>query len=177
MRTFAVNIPTKSYLRKYLHKRYGYPIQINNRTLIGSVLVAYLNKKVYNDRSNSLDLFNTYATLNDRLECVVAQNEVFYGILGLQIEPAKVIIINRYFAAQFEDDVYRFCQNNLTSNGKHPGYDIALEKFAQMYDIEFDVDITFEALKKMEYRYRKKLEQNLTANVPPSKCLQQALFQ
>lgn len=177
MRTFAVNIPTKSYLRKYLHKRYGYPVVINNRTLIGSVLVAFLNKKVYSDRSNATDLFNTYATLNDRLECVVAQNEVFFGTTGLQIDPAKVIVINRYFSAQFEEDVHRFCLQNITSNGKRPGYDRALEKFAEMFDIEFDVDITFEALKKMEYRYRKKLEQNLTANVPASKCLQQALFQ
>lgn len=176
MRTFAVNIPTKSYLRKYLHKRYGYPVVINNRTLIGSVLVAFLKKKVYSDRSNATDLQNTFATLTDRLECVVSRDEVFYGNCGLHIEQEKVILINRYFAAQFEEDVHRFCQQHITNNGRHPGYDRALEKFADMYDIEFDVDITFEALKKMEYRYRKKLEENHTANVPSSKHLQQSLF-
>lgn len=176
MRTFAVNIPTKSYLRKYVHKRYGFPIMVNNRTVMGSVLIALLNKKVYSDRSNALDLYNTYCTLNDVIECVVAKNEVLYGTIGLYIDPAKALQINRYFAGQFEEDVYLFCQQNITNNGKHPGYDQALEKFARIHGIEFDVDITFEALKKMEYRYRKKLEHNLTANVPASKYLEQNVF-
>jgi hypothetical protein len=167
VRTFAVNIPTKPYLRKYIHKRYGHPIPLNHRTLIGSVILSYLQKKVYSDRSSQEDLRNTFSQFTERIECVIPQNEVIWGTGGLNIEVAKVLVINRYFGNQFEEDLYHFCQRNITP-GRYAGYDRALDLFAKRYDIEFEEDITFEALKKMEYRYRKSFEQNLTAIVPPS---------
>ena len=98
---------------------------------------------------------------------MIPQNEVIWGTGGLNIEVAKVLVINRYFGNQFEEDLYHFCQRNITP-GRYAGYDRALDLFAKRYDIEFEEDITFEALKKMEYRYRKSFEQNLTAIVPPS---------
>lgn len=176
MRTFAVNIPTKPYLRKYIHKHFGHPIVLNHRTLFGSVILGYLQKKVYSDRSNSRDLQSTFSQFTDRIECVISQNEVYFGNGGLFIEPAKVLVINRYFANQFEHDLYHFCKQN-TTQGRYAGYDRALYQFADKYGIEMEEDISFEGLKKMEYRYRKFIETNHTATVPPSgKPSQTSLF-
>jgi hypothetical protein len=43
----------------------------------------------------------------------------------------------------------------------------ALEDFCKRYNIEIEEDITFEALKKKEYRERKKLKEKLSKLVPP----------
>lgn len=168
MKTFSVSIPSKSYLRKYLHKRYGYPIPLNHQTLIGTTVLALLEKKIYSDRSNQEDVFRTYSSYTDKVEFVIAQSFVYKTGHMLEVPPHKAIVINRHFEAHFEEELYAFCQKEITSHRKYPRYDLAYERFAEKYGIEFDVDITYEAIKKMEYRFRKKLEQNLTAPVPSS---------
>ena len=168
MKTFAVSIPTKSYLRKYLHKRYGYPIPLNHQTLIGTAVLAMLEKKIHSDRSNALDVYKTYSSYNDKVQFVVPASFVYKTGHMLEVPSHKAIVINRHFEGHFEEELYAFCQREIRAHRKHPGYDQAYERFAARYGIEFDIDITYEALKKMEYRFRKKLEQNLTATVPAS---------
>ena len=139
MKTFAVSIPTKSYLRKYLHKRYGYPIPLNHQTLIGTAVLAMLEKKIHSDRSNALDVYKTYSSYNDKVQFVVPASFVYKTGHMLEVPSHKAIVINR------------------------PN-----EGSAARYEIEFNIDITYKALKKMKYRFQKKLEQNLTATVPAS---------
>jgi hypothetical protein len=175
VKTFALTIPTKSYIRKYIHRRYGYPVILNHKHLFGSVVLSYLQKKVYTSGATSIHQA-TYSTYRDRVEMVIPQSYIIKNIHGLNIPLEKAIVVNRYFENQFEEDLYHFCKYNLTKNGKHPGYDVAICQFADRHAIEFDVDITFEALKKMEYRFRKNLEKKDYEFVPSSKVHPLVLF-
>lgn len=79
---------------------------------------------------------------------------------GHSINPDKIIAINRYFEDVFIDDLYRFClERTKGSSGWRPGIDAAIEEFARAFNIIIDTDISFDALKKAEYRHRKKQEE------------------
>jgi hypothetical protein len=175
VKTFALTIPTKSYIRKYIHSRYGYPVVLNNKTLFGTVMISLLEKKAYS--SGARDIHKaTFSTYRDKVEMVIPQSYIIKNIHGLHISIDKAIVVNRYYENQFEEDLYHFCKYNLTKNGKHPGYDVAICQFAERHCIEFDVDITFEALKKMEYRFRKNLEKKDYEFVPSTKVHPLVLF-
>ena len=174
MKTFPVTIPAKGYTRKFIHKRYGCPVPINNSTLVGVVVSNILEKKkVYNDISPVEAMEQRYQRLTDRIELVITAGKFFHMALSPVISKEKVIAINRFWEALFEEELHMFCQKNIVP-GRYSGYDKALDKFADLYKIDFDVDITFDALKKMEYRFRKKLELNSSVNVPSGKELTQS---
>jgi len=173
VRNFSLSIPTKTYLKKYLYKRYGYPIQINNQTLIGIVVGSILEKKVH-DNNPKEDRENKFATFSDKLELVIPAYKIYSYEQGLHVSKKKAIVINRYFEVQFEEDLYRYClhntdpvSRNLNYKGRGGcGYDKAIINFASQYNLEIDVDITFESMKKNEYRFRKKIESLSCGNVP-----------
>lgn len=174
MKTFSLSIPTKTYLRKYLHKRFGYPIAVNSKTHFGMMVQLALEKKVYQD-SPGRDF--RYASFIDKVDLAISESLFFK--LGYDVPKDKAILINRYFEIQFEEDLYRHCQLRVDSDraklhrkGKGGcGYDKAINEFAELHGIELEVDISFECLKKSEYRHRKKIEKNFSAIVPSSKHL------
>lgn len=174
--TFGITIPTKSYLRKYIHTRYGYPVQINNKTLIGVVILAILEKKKAYYRGSRSAMQGVYSSYCDKVELSIPKSYITGNIYGLNVSTEKAIMVNRYFEQQFIEDLYNFCRYNLTDSGKHPGYDVSIYKFAERHKIEIDVDITFEALKKMEYRYRKNIEKKDDENVPCENAAAPTLF-
>ena len=174
MKTFAVTIPTKTYLAKYIHGRYGRPIFIDYSTLIGCTVMAFLDKKVPQD-SPTLFRDIRYASFVEKLEMVIPASRVLNYSTGLHISKDKAIVMNRFFEAQFEEDLHRHCYQSVDPSLRERrykgrggcGYEKAITEFAERYGIELDVDITFECLKKSEYRFRKNLEKRATAFVPP----------
>ena len=172
MKNFYLSIPSKPFIKKYIYKRYGYPVQVDNGTLIGVAISSILEKKVH-DNNPVDDRENRFSSLTDKIELVIPAYKVYSYEQGLNISIKKAIVLNRYFEIQFVEDLYRHCMQhtkpdlrNLTRKGFGGcGYDKAILQFAQMHDLEIDVDITFEALKKNEYRYRKKMESLSCGNV------------
>lgn len=173
MKTFAVSIPTKTYLKKYIHRRYGYPIAINTQTLFGMVVNSLLDKKTYQDTPDfQRDI--RYNSFVDKIELVIPAYKVYSYKEGLNISKDKVIVINRYFELQFEEDLHRYCFNRVDTAGREMrykgkggcGYEKAINEFAEIYGIDLEIDITFECLKKSEYRLRKKIEKNSAVVVP-----------
>ena len=74
--------------------------------------------------------------------------------------------MNRYFENKFEEELSRFVdKQDLEGWGK---YKNAIEAFAKHYNIEIEEDISFEALKKMEYRFRKKNLENSLRRLSPT---------
>ncbi len=175
MKHFSLSIPTKTYLKKYLHRRYGSPIQVSSQTLFGMVVISFLEKKVYSDQPIA-DRDFRYASFTDKLEVVLPAYRFYH--MGLHLSKEKAIVLNRYFEEQFEEDLYRHCLTRVDSEraklirkGKGGcGYDKAINEFADIHGIELDVDITFECLKKSEYRHRKKLEKRFSGNVLSSRA-------
>jgi len=100
--------------------------------------------------------------------------------IGFIITNDQVIQFNRFVDDLFEEYLYIFVQKNTKQNQRYCGFKEAIELFAQIHNIEIDVDITFDTLKKAEYRHRKNIEKKLVASLSPqiikNQVIQQTLF-
>lgn len=131
-----------------MHTLYGTPVFANNRTPLGCFINAALDKNIYASRHDLQ--FSPTDTL------IVIINEWQFHRIGYDIPRDKAIHINRFLEASFDKDLYTYCQANIRQHSRYRGYALAIEAFAQLHDIDIDIDITFDALKKSEYRYRKR---------------------
>jgi hypothetical protein len=101
---------------------------------------------------------------------------------GFGIKPANIINLNNYLETLFDDELYRFCNDYLKYQevakkavfafveayqikiqsrqvrkiNREATIKDALEAFANKLSIEIETDISFEGLKKMEYRARQR---------------------
>lgn len=163
-----VTIQTKPYLKKYLHTLYGNPLRFTSDNEFGICLAAFLHRPVSN-------LFNTdpvpvlaYKSHDNKqiLKMRLDSYESFIDIHlpktflterrgGFDIKDQHVIVLNKLFEKKFEADLWRLCtvMNILGVEIKE-----ALTEVAESYNIVIDEDITYEALKQKEFRYRKKME-------------------
>ncbi len=163
MRKFAIRVPTTRYLKKYLSRHYGHPIPINNFNPFGVMVIALMQKKSV----TGLDIVKKdtrFLEYNDFIMGVGSFN--LHRTAGVRLDDDAIIQINRFFEASFEETLYQFVRFNLTTHPRFPRYDQALYKFAFRYGIEFDEDISYDGLKKIEYRYRKKIEKLMPSFVP-----------
>jgi hypothetical protein len=78
----------------------------------------------------------------------------YWYLTKKEISPQTCILLNRYFENKFEEDLSTHVLMMDTEG--HGKYKKAIESFAKLYNIEIDEDITFDGLKQMEYRFRKK---------------------
>jgi hypothetical protein len=170
---FSVTIPTKTYLAKYIHGRYGKPVIIDHRTVIGCMMLSFLDKKIYQDTPTIWRNLR-FEKFTEKVEMVLPAHRAYNYHTGLNIGKDKAIVINRYFETQFEEDLHRYCfsyvnpvlRDRIYKGKGGCGYEKAITEFAEMYGIELDVDISFECLKKSEYRFRKKIGKMHSVNVP-----------
>lgn len=73
---------------------------------------------------------------------------------------------------RFTLDLFRFCYM-MSLFGV--SIEDALYEFCKVYDLEIDIDITFDALKQKEYRYRNSLKTTELLN-PKRKIIQIPMF-
>jgi hypothetical protein len=150
---FTVSIPVKRYIKKYLMSRYGQLLIAQASTPFGDIVLTKLQdtkatKLSFSDRNIRLKTFNDVMKVR-------VPYDYFYSIGKRGVSDHSVIKINCFFENQFKELLYDYVKNALSF-----GSDIksAIEKFADQYNIEIEHDITFECLKKMEYRCRKAVE-------------------
>lgn len=174
---FSVRIPTKTYLRKFLEFELGKEVIAPGNHPVQKFFYIALEKKFYRYQFNSIT-----TAYNDQLTVLVSVF-TFYN-LGNSISPTNVVILNNYIESLFDQALYRHMMeyyNNyrfmnsvlqelhdsgiahLTKDQRRrwiqvPRYKDALLKFAEQLKMDVEVDITFENLKKMEYRARKRFE-------------------
>ena len=157
VRTFAVSIPTKTHIRKYVHSINGHTIVAGHDTLIGSVMMICLANKVTSHTTKEYREARI-KTYPDRVQVIVPAHYVFNRHVGLTLSEDSIITINRFLENAFLQDLYRYCRTSINPLNRRHGYDRSIEEFAGIHGIELEEDVTFEALKKAEYRYRKRLE-------------------
>lgn len=173
-RTFTVTIPAKAHIAKYAAIRYGSPIRIANTSTIGSLLIGLLNKPGFHSERSlyKKDIRFKYFTSN--IECI-ADIADWYKI-GSSLSDEHIIQVNTFLENDFADRLSVFVWSQMQHNSRYKKINEAIEQFALYYKINIDVDITFEGLKKMEYRRRKELEKSLLPLSSPATGLQTMLI-
>jgi hypothetical protein len=156
---FDLTIQTKPYLKKYFQTLYGdvkqgKEIFFSTDNLFGICIAAFLFRPLkFHHRKEMLrlrtDKFD--AAMNIHLPITILTER--RG--GFEISDQHTITINKLFEQRFEEDLWKFC---LIENIKDVETKDALEKFCDLYNIVIDEDITYEAIKKKEWRYRKKMK-------------------
>lgn len=171
--SYAIRIPTKTYLRKYITAKNSLDLTYNST--LGTIILCLLDKKSHNINMNEKAMESRLQYMNDRITFTTSINTLFYK--GLVLTTDKIIAINRYMENAFLEDLHHWCTKDLPGKaiidrGWIRGIDLSIESFAKNYGIELDVDISYDALKKAEYRYRKRLQEKTKNFVPPINGIQ-----
>ncbi len=155
MEYHSVLIPVKTYVRKYIEGKYPQPMVLSVKNLMGTVIFSILSKdKIKNHSKKGRVYTNTkFSQLNDSINVLVPNT----GLNKKDLQPCKIkaTFINDLFAEKIEEDIYTSCTAyqvaGLTMRR-------AIEDFANRYGIIIGTEISFDSLKKAEYRRRKKLQ-------------------
>jgi hypothetical protein len=146
---YTLGVPTKSYIRKYFNCLYGNPIPLSHKTDFGDTLLTkFITSPII--RVNKKELAIASKDLNDKISFQLPIDMIHR--LETQPTDQQVFGINRYLENVFETDLCMFvaCANFFGIERK-----VSIEKFAAMHRIVIEEDVTYEALKQKEYRFRK----------------------
>lgn len=153
MQFYTIHLPVKTYVRKYLETIYGNPIFIDGKTIFSDIILSKL--------SSNLTSFLPATDLDTRLNRFADKVDIkipihYWYRLEKNVTQHTIVRINRYFENCFESDLHKHV--DLQVRYVNAERKAAIESFAAEHKLDVEVDITFEAMKKMEYRHRKEKE-------------------
>jgi hypothetical protein len=170
---FTVKILTKAYLKKYIHSLYGRTVIFSTSNQFGTIMMALLERPNIQRESKE--------KIKIRLDEYKCELLIFCPIwfiqknmYGFDISENHMISLNKFIDQRFTEDLYKFC---FILNKCGVSLEDAMEEFCKTHSIEIDEDITLDALKKKEYRYRKHLN-DIEAGIVKNKItsIQQLLY-
>jgi len=175
--TFSVQIPTSPHIKCLIRHEFGDPIPINNQSLIGVFMIGVLQKENFNTRQPDGKADTRFLYFTEKVTCVAPIS--LLKDMGWNLKRDHIIQFNRFFEEYFDRELYIHVKRNTLTDTRYAGYKQAIESFAARYFIEVEQHITYEALKKKEYRYRMKVEdvQEKSFATLSSPQKQTALFQ
>lgn len=150
MKTYKIHLPTKPYLARYLTTLHGQHITIDPATDFGDIIITKLSSTLH----CTMDKHDIDVRLNRLTDRVTFHIPIhwWYKLAIKEFTPHQVIRLNRYFENQFENEMHQVVHRACT--WLNIPRQIAIEYFAKNHGIQLERDISFEGLKKMEYRYR-----------------------
>ena len=151
---YSVGIPTTSHLCKFLLVEYGNPVKIDNSTLIGTVIISLLGKASFHVSMNPLQKKQQSGTYTSTLTCQAPIS--LMKDYGHSITMDQAIQMNRFFERFFFEKLYLFVQHRVDKHKRNMGVQEAILDFCSFYEIDTEREISYDALKKAEYRFRKK---------------------
>lgn len=149
--TFTLSIPCKSYIRKYFNFVYGMPVALNHTSDFGdTILTKMATTPLSRVSKRVLNIPERKEDFSDELKFSLPKDTLYR--INTELTEQQVHSINRYLENVFETDLYMIvaCASVFGIEKK-----LAIERFAERHRIRIDEDITYEALQKKEYRYRK----------------------
>ncbi|MCK9402933.1 MAG: hypothetical protein M0Q26_06010 [Chitinophagaceae bacterium] len=171
---FTVTLPTKAYLKKYLEAQYGHPLIFSINSYFGQVLALVLAKNVYPDRNTAV-VHKAFDKYDNFIDIKMPAKWLKHYRYGTDIDPKKAVYINKLVENKFEDELVNYCTLLDMFDIKRKD---SLLDFCTRYNFEIDVDITFDSIKKMEYRYRQKNKEKYKRILSPDieKAIQARFF-
>lgn len=173
-RTFTVTIPAKAHIAKYSAVRYGHTIRISNTTAVGALMIGLLNKPSFNSGYPTHKKDIRFLHFNSHIQ-FIADIRDWYTV-GTHLSDEHIIQVNTFLENDFADRLAVYVWSQTNHNTRYRGINEAIISFADHLGIVIDEDITFDGLKKMEYRKRKELEKSLTTLSAPATGMQIALL-
>lgn len=162
---FTVSLPVKTYIRKYIASLYGEPLLLNLDSDIGFMILNTLASRLESKMSRGyVDLWKKRFT--DKMVFRIPYH--YFSITRKDVSPNTYVLVNRMIETIFERDLERYVSLHRAAGHETKR---AIELFCENHGIELEVDITFDAIKKQEYRLRKKNIQKLSRNLSPQKTL------
>ena len=172
---YSITIPTKPYLKKYIESLYGKPVVFTQDNYFGMSLTGFLNRKFF-VRHNESITHKRFDEFSAGLQLYFPRWWITQSHFGTDLPKMNIIYLNKTFEERLEEDLSRHC---IILDLIGIQIKDSIEDFCKMHCIEIDEDITMDALKKKEYRFRKnKYSENFIAQLSrkKSRLIQQGLF-
>jgi len=150
---FSIHLPTKPHLKKYLEAKYGNPVIFQMDSYFGLIIAAVIEKNVYADRNKEV-IHRAFDIYKEPIIIHLPISWLKNYRYGTDVSEKHVVYINKLIESSFEDELYMHCAVATIYNQQRK---IAIENFCAGYNIDIETDVSFENLKKMEYRYREKI--------------------
>lgn len=166
MRYIKLSIPVKTYVRKYIETKYPGPLKLSVTNNLGYLIFSCLEKQNSNWHKISADhLHIRYNLLKDKINVLLPSDYNYLYANGFSIPAAKGVLINNLFEERIIEEI-SFCCKIYEKVGFSRRQ--AIEDFCDTHGIELDLDITYAAIKKAEYRYRINIKKSI-AQLSPAK--------
>ncbi len=160
MNHFKFILPVKPYIRKYIATIYGEPTIISFNTDLGfGVLNALASRIEHKLSKGNIDIFQNRFT--DEIEFRIPFH--YMSLTKKQVSPNTIVLMNRYLEYKFDHEL----NLHLTTSKVPYGTTVkkGIELFLSIYDIEIDVDITYEAITKSLWRHSKNLSDKFSRSL------------
>jgi len=172
---FSITIQTKPYLKKYLQSLYGEPLMFTTDNSFGIIVESLLTRPT-EDHHSAVELKQRFDKFTAPLEIFIP-NRYLFKRKGFAITDRHTISLNKFFEKQFSEQLLSWCEMGVIYEVE---FKKNIEDFCWRHKInigeEADDDITFDALKKKEWRFRKKKQEKLKESAPPLVPSQIAYF-
>lgn len=163
---FLVTIPTKPYLKKYLLTKYGDPLLFTREHFFGMVVMAMAEHRGIYEKHNEEISFRRFDKFTTPIQIRFPRWILERSDYGSTIKRANIIMINKLFEERFDEDL---CFFSAVMQAAGLELKEAREEFCRLHNIEIEIDITDEALKKKEYRHRNNEEKKFYAQLSSEK--------
>lgn len=139
---------------------------ISLRNYMGSVIYSYLEKHKAPCLIRRPSAYNVgrFQLLTDGIKVLIPKWMMNKYMIGLTVPMDKAFLINNLFEEKISEDLHTFCVVYQKAGFSQRQ---AIEDFADMHNIELEIDITYAAFKKAEYRHKKELNKS-PANLSPT---------
>ena len=145
---YFTKLPCKPYIKKYIASFYGLPVPASNKTTLGCFVNSCLAKERY--RAHYYGESFIYKNFTDYLVFQISGWAFMH--IGFDFPKAKVIEINQFLEARFEEHMFLHCNTHYIAGQTERRK--LIEAFAESHGIELEEDISLDALVKTERRMR-----------------------
>jgi hypothetical protein len=162
---YSVVLPVKSYVRKYVAAVEGDPVYFTSSSALCMIVRAYLENSQKTLLSRE-QMTHYQSSRTDKITLLVPMRKMH--AIGHIISPDNLVLINRFLEDCFERALRHHVEAYTALQvGRYKGFKDAYESFATLYGLELlgsindqgaeiPPDITFDGLKKIDFRFRQK---------------------
>ena len=170
MSHYTVTVPVKPYIRKFVNYIEGDPILSSDQSRIWMIIRPCLEKSFCSGLSKK-QIANQTLAFTDKITIHIPISKM--RLYGHSVSVASIILINRILENDFERELSNYVERSIRDHVRYKGYKEALFAFAYENQVDLEEDISFDGLKKIEYRYRTNIKKICSTVVPSPKHYQQ----